>query len=382
MKARRKAILDKLSIVERCVPVRTTVPLVGGILFDVKEDSVEFRSTNLEVGIKAFSSDVDVVNGGTVVLPPKIVDILRQSPEEDVEIKMDESNFRTEIKSGKANFFLYGMAPEEFPRFTDDSLWSSWNRLTFSAGDFRDILKKITFAVSHDEGKHAFRGILFESAEDNSLSFISSDTYRLAYYKREFTEREMSPFRILVPGRILNEIMKVLEEAEENVGCYFSDSEMVVSYKDIVFFCRLLENKFPNLSGVFPGSSSSTVVEVNARMFEDTIRRASLLAHGYNNMISIFISDGTLGVKAGSEMGRMDEELSLESKEGADLDEILINSRFILDLLRVWEKDLLKVEFNGPLGPCIFIDHKEGDGLKDSYRYLILPIKTDKKQHE
>ncbi len=355
--------------------------MIGGIFFDVKEDSVEFRSTNLEVGIKAFSSDVDVVNGGTVVLPPKIVDILRQSPEEDVEIKMDESNFRTEIKSGKANFFLYGMAPEEFPRFTDDSRWSSWNRLTFSAGDFRDILKKITFAVSHDEGKHAFRGILFESAEDNSLSFISSDTYRLAYYKREFAEREMSPFRILVPGRILNEIMKVLEEAEENVGCYFSDSEMVVSYKDIVFFCRLLENKFPNLSGVFPGSSS-TVVEVNAGMFEDTIRRASLLAHGYNNMISIFISDGTLGVKAGSEMGRMDEELSLESKEGADLDEILINSRFILDLLRVWEKDLLKVEFNGPLGPCIFIDHNEGDGLKNSYRYLILPIKTDKKQYE
>ena len=78
-------------------------------------------------------------------------------------------------------------------------------------------------------------------------------------------------------------------------------------------------------------------------------------------------------------MGRMEEELELTQKEGDDLEEILVNARYFLDPLRVITKEDVVIEFNGYLGPCIFNAGTEGDAAR--YRYLVLPIKVDKKEN-
>ena len=375
---KKSILLEIISIVQRGIPLKTTIPTIQGVLLQAKDGCLMMVSNNLEMSIKAVCEEVKIIEEGWVVLPGEIVDILKQSPHDEIEIKMDAGDFRTEIISGTAKFFLYGMNPEEFPSFKDESQWKNWGSISFSANEFKNILKKVNFAVSQDEGKPSFRGVLFQIDDQNQVFFIASDTYRLAHLSIEKTKKKLEPLRLLLPGKTLSEITKILDDSDEKIELYFHENEIIFSYRQFLFASRLIENKFPDLTNVFP-KGFVTKISINTRLLEKSIGRASLLAHGYNQMISLHIKDKNLQLKSGSEVGRMEEELILESKEGDDLEEILLNARFILDPLRVLDDKSTEIDFNGPYGPCIINSEQQIEEDTSKYRYLVLPIKVDKK---
>ncbi len=374
-------LLENLSIVEKGIPTKTSMQILNGIFMEANKETLTFCSNNLEMGITAGLEKVKVEEEGKVILPAKFIDILKQLPDKELEIKMNEEDLRVEIKSGKAHFFLYGMSAEEFPHITEEEEWQNWDSLVFTADKLKELLTKVTFAVSQDEGKPTFKGVLMEFDSDNKLVVIASDTFRLAKVERKFEDfKNTGSFRLLVPGKTFAEISKILDSSSKQVKCYFNDNEIVMVYKNYIFSSRLLENKFPDLSGVFP-SKFETRIKVNKDLLEKMLQRAVLLAQGFNQMVSLSIKNNLLGVKAGSEIGRMDEELQVEEQEGKELEEILLNARYLLEAFRVIEDKTIELEFNGSLGPCILKTTKENKGDALDYKYLVLPIKIEKKEN-
>ncbi|MEW5919535.1 MAG: DNA polymerase III subunit beta [Bacillota bacterium] len=369
-----------LSVVEKGLPTKTTLPILNGILVDAGEDYLRWVSSNLELSIQAQDHDANIVERGRVVLPGKIVDIVRQLNDDEIKISMYEDELRAEITSGKAVFVLYGMDAAEFPHFTDAEEWMTWDSLEFSATDFKEMFKKIIFAVSHDEGRPLFRAVHLSFESNGKLIAVATDTYRLARVQRFYGgEAKFKKINFLVPGRTLNEILKVLEEnPDEQVKCYFKENEIIFCYRQFIFSSRLIEDKFPEVSGVFP-ATFKTRVEVNKNKLDKLLKRAILMAHGQNQMIMMQIKGNILYVRASSDSGKMDEEMILDHKEGDDLEEILLNARFFSDPLQIIDDEILVIDFNGPLGPCIFYREQEINGIKELYQYLVLPIKTDKR---
>ena len=144
----KEILLNVFSIVQKAIPLKTSINILKGFFVQVNEQEVIIAANNLEISIKATLQNVKILQSGSVVMQDKIIDILRQLPEKDVEIKMDTDNLRIEIVSGKANFVLYGIDPEEYPRLSENEQWANWSSLTFTASTFKKILKGVTFAVS------------------------------------------------------------------------------------------------------------------------------------------------------------------------------------------------------------------------------------------
>ena len=368
-----------LSVVEKGLPAKTTLPILNGILLEAGEGYLRFSSSNLELTIHGEEREINVLETGSIVLPGKLADIVRQLSNSDVKISANNENLRAEIRSGKAVFNLYGMDAAEFPNFTTQEEWGKWSGIEFSAIELREMLKKIIFAISHDEGRPLFRAVMLHFDKDGNLTAIATDTYRLARLQRiNKGKNNFEPFVLLVPGRILNEIIKIIDSTkDEIVKCFFKEKEIIFSYGKFTLSSRLLDGKFPEISGVFP-AGYKTRITVDKGQFERLLHRAVLLAHGQNQMIMLQINENLLKVRASSDTGNMDEELVLEHKTGDDLEDILLNARFLLDPLRVIEDDNVVMEFNGPLGPCIFYCETEKEGVKEIYQYLVLPIKTEK----
>ncbi len=364
-------LLQYLNVLQKGIPGKTTMEIVNGILLEVIGNSLVVNTNNLEMSIKAVIEDVEIIDGGAVVLPAKFIDILKQLPENKVEINREADELKVEIKSGKANFSLYGMDAEEFPRFSPRESWSSWNNINLPAGDLKKILQRVNFAVSQEETKPLFKAVCIEIDESGNINFTATDTYRLAYYKKSFSNSQMEPGTLLVPGKTLQELSKALENSEEEVECFFEQKEMLFAYKDFEFSTRLLDDKYPDFNSIFP-ASYNTKIKVNRSVFDKLLHRASLVAQGINNMINLEVRDKALKVSAGSDIGKMEEEIPLEEKEGEDLEGILLNARFLIEPLRILDEDILEIGFNGPLSPCIF----NVDNEAEQYRYLVLPIKS------
>lgn len=377
--AKKNILYEVFSVAQKALPTKTPMPILNGFFVETKEHEFLVIANNLELGIKAKLDDIKILSTGSVIIQERIVDILRQLPDQDVEIKMDPENLRIEISSGKSNFFLYGIDPEEYPVFTEEEQWSSWTCLHFASKDFISILKRITFAISQEESKPAFRGILLELLADERILYaLATDTYRLALFEKEYIiDSEIKPFRLLVPGKILIEISKVIEDSDEEIQCYFKDNELIIIYKNFIFSSRLLGDKYPDLKNVFP-ASYSTVIWANTEMMTKMIQRATLLSSSLSQMITLQVVDEFVKIRAASDLGKMDEELLLEKKEGENLDEIFLNAKFFLDFLRVFDDDIIRIEFNGSVGPCVFLQDKRKEDNPFLYRYLVLPIKTEK----
>lgn len=368
-----------LSVVEKGLPAKTTLPILNGILLEAGEGYLRFSSSNLELSIQAVEREISVLETGSIVLPNKLADVIRQMSDDDVKISVNDENLRAEIRSGKAVFNLYGMDAAEFPNFTTQEEWSKWSGIEFSAIELREMLKKIIFAVSHDEGRPLFRAVMLHLEKDGNLTAIATDTYRLARLQRFYKgENKYEPNVLLVPGRIINEIIKIIDSTkDEIVKCFFREKEIIFSYGQFTLSSRLVDGKFPEIGGVFP-ADYKTRITVDKGQLERLLHRAILLAHGQNQMIMLQIDGNLLKVRASSDTGNMDEELILEHKAGDDLEDILLNARFLLDPLRIIEDDHVIMEFNGSLGPCIFYREAEKEGVKEIYQYLVLPIKTEK----
>jgi DNA polymerase-3 subunit beta len=75
-----------------------------------------------------------------------------------------------------------------------------------------------------------------------------------------------------------------------------------------------------------------------------------------------------MNISSASEEGSVNEDIIME-KTGNDL-EIGFNSKYVMDALKVIEDEMIKMEFNTAVKPCL-IKPLEGN----SYEYLILPVR-------
>ncbi len=353
-----------LENVEKILPTRSTMPVINNIFLDISPGSLIIAATNLEMYIRVSMNYIGN-ESGKILLPPKIVDIMRYFPTPEVTINVNWDNKRIEILGGQAQFHLFGADPEDFPTsFGQEN--GSGQTIEIEQGLLKKMLRMVVFAASTEETRPAFNGMLI-SLEGGTLTFTASDTYRLAVKKTANEQWDGKVFRLLVPARTLREYLRIASDNQLPVKLKFDKSILSFEFGNVYFATRLLEEKYPDVSGVIPKEYKTRII-VDRKLLEETVARANLLAEGKNQAVHFAIREEELEIKASGQEGRMEEILPVE-REG-DLLELFVNSRYILDLIKQLDEEKLSIDFHGDGGPLIF----RMPGRQD-YLYLALPIK-------
>ncbi len=356
-----------LETVEKALPVRTTVPVIGNILMESYPNKLVFSATNHEIFIKV-TMDYDGTDTGSILLPPKIVDIIRYLSTPEVVIDINWDSYRVDISGGSADFHIYGASTEDFPVASLNIGSDAVNNFNLDLIRFRKILREVVFAASNEETRPAFNGILF-TYKDNEIKLISSDTYRLALKQIRDDTWSFAESRNLIPARALREFLRIAGDNQANIKVSSSKNLLSLEFENIHFASRLLEEKYPDVSGVIP-TEYLTRITIGRKIFEDTISRAALLAEGKNQAVYVTVDENSLEVKVNGKEGSMEEIIPV-TQDGAKVD-LLVNSRYVLDLLKVMNSEEVVVDFHGDGGPIIFRVPDDS-----SYLYLVLPIKIN-----
>lgn len=360
----KEGLNDYLDTVAKALPTRSTIQVIENILLEYSENELIFTATNLEMDIRVkipYTGD----GSGKILLPPKIVDIVRYLPGPEVILTINPDNFRIDIQSGHSNYHLFGADPEEYPLIQPED--SGDLILTIDQSALRQILKSVIFAASADESRPAFNGVLFHFAE-KQITLNASDTYRLVVKEIKDENWSFEEQRFLIPAKSLRELMKIMDD-DGSIHISSRQKQVVFSFGNVCFATRVLEEKYPDVRGVIPKSYKSKMV-VDRKLLEETVGRASLLVEGINQAAFFSIEDDGLEVKVSSQVGRMEEAIQ-GSCEG-EIVAVYVNSRFVMDVLKVLDQKDVQIDFHGKNGPLIF--KVPGD---TTYLYLVLPIKME-----
>lgn len=357
----KASLLKGVSIVSKAVPSRTTMPILNCILIDASANEIKLTANDMELGIETVIEG-EIVERGIIALDAKFFsEIVRKLPDNDVVIESDDT-FQTTITCEKAKFNIVGKSGEDFSYLPYIEKNES---ISISQFTLKDVVRQTIFSIADNDTNKLMTGELFEINE-NRLRVVSLDGHRISIRNIELKEN-YSPLKVVVPGKTLQEISKILTgEAEDMVDIFFADNHILFEFDETKVVSRLIEGEYFHIDQML-SSDYDTKVKINKREFLNCIDRATLLIReGDKKPIILNIQDGSLRLKINSFVGSMNEEIEIE-KEGKDL-LIGFNPKFFIDALRVIDDEEVTLYMVNPKAPC-FIKDDAG-----TYVYLILPV--------
>ena len=357
-----KSNLSKgVNIALKAVPSKTTMPILECILIDATANQIKFVTNDMELGIETMV-DGTISEKGMIALDAKIFsEIIRKLPDNDVTIQTDDK-LNTLITCEKAKFNIPGKSGEDFvylPMIERDA------SITLSQFTLKEMIRQTIFSIAVNENNKLMTGELFE-IKDIYLKIVSLDGHRIAIRRMELA-KDYEDRKIIVPGKTLNEISKILSgEVDDQVTIYFTKNHILFEFDQTLVLSRLIEGEYFRIDQML-SSDYETKLKINKKEFLSCIDRATLLVReGDKKPIIINITDTSMVLTIDSAMGSMDEEIDIV-KEGKDI-LIGFNPKFLIDALRVIDDEEITIYLVNPKAPCFIKDDK------GSYTYLILPV--------
>ncbi len=358
-------LIKALNIVSKAVSVRTTMPVLKGIMLKAEDGSLTMSASDLDLSIQDTIPAEVSESGSVIVMARLFSDIVRKLPGDEVQVEFnDESNVL--IKSLNSEFKIIGMPTDEFPVINNEVDEDDF--IEFDKSTFREMIDKTSFAASIDEARGVITGVLLELSQEE-IQMVAIDGFRMAINRR--TMYNEKPYRFIIPARILNELSKIIADTEsdnDKARLYLNEKKAIFRFDSVQAELKLLDGNFIAYKDILPKSSRITVI-CDRDLLEESIERASLLTKtGKNNLIKLNIMQNVLEITSDSDEGNVKEEIIID-KSGDDL-VIGFNAHYILDVLKAIDDEKIKILLNSGINPCL-IEPAEGD----DYQYLVLPVR-------
>ena len=354
-------LLKSVNISLKAVPSKTTMPILECILMDATTNQIKFTTNDMELGIETIV-DGHIEEKGMVALDAKIFyEIIRRLPDNDVTITTD-SNYVATITCEKAKFDIAGKPGDEFAYLP---IIEKEDSIEISQFTLKEVIRQTIFSISDSESNKLMTGELFDIS-DNILKVVSLDGHRISIRKVPL-KKSVADRKLVVPGKTLIEISKILSgEAENVVSISYTKNHIVFEFDNTIVVSRLIEGEYFRIDQML-SSDYETKVRINKKELLSCIDRATLLVkEGDKKPIIINIGDELMELKIKSQIGSMNEEIMI-TKEGKDL-LIGFNPKFLIDALRVIDDEEVTIYLMNAKAPCFIKDDAE------SYVYLILPV--------
>lgn len=365
-KCQRAILLSGLQNAQKAVSPRTTMPVLSGILLSAKGNEITLSATDLEMGIET-KVPAHVMENGAVVLPAKIfVEIVRRLPEDMLVMETENEPNLVVLSSGRSEFRLNGMPAADFPSLPLPTLPV---RAEVPQSLLQKMIRQTSFAVSTEESRAVLTGI-YMCVSGDRLEMAATDAFQLVAREASFSGWDGEPKEVVVPGRIMAEIGRMMDGGDNPVEIRFSENQIFFYRDDLRIVSRLIEGKYPPYRQLFPKADGTKII-VRVQEFLEAIERASLLAkEGMNNLIRFQIEGDVLTIESNSpEVGRVHEEVAIKTMEGSDLT-IAFNARYFMNILRVIDSEKAFLNFTGSLNPCVVTPVGE-----ENFWSLVLPVR-------
>lgn len=359
-------LAEAVGIVSKAAAIKSPIPVLEGILISTDGDSIILTANNLELGIEC-KIPADVIEEGSVVISDARVfsEIIRKLPNDYINIDVKE-NLNTTIKCQNSVYKIMSLGSVEFPELP---VINKENTVIINSPLLKSMIRQTSYAIAIKNDKPVLTGSLFE-IEDNTLSIVSLDGFRLAV-RKEFVGNSVNA-KFIVPGKTLSELSKILKDEDTPVNIKVTDKYALFEINNTKVISRLIDGEFFNYKSIIP-KDFKIKTKVNLADLITCVERADPIVSVdvFKNPVKMTLNDDTITIDCMTSTGMVKDVIEIESCKGEI--EIGFNQKYLHDALSACECDVINLEFNGSLNPCI-ITPEEGD----SFLYMVLPVRMSK----
>lgn len=361
----KNILLEGINVVSKAISSKSTLPILEGVLVETNENGIVLTGNDLEIGIK-YECAVNVIEEGKVVINARMFgDIIRRLPDAPVFIETDE-NFVTNIKCANVNFDISGSGAEEYPKIPEIN---KNDFVSIENSKLKSLIKQTIFAISLNDKKPIWTGSLFE-IENNTISVVSTDGYLMAIRKEEIAA-ENKNIKVIVPGKTLNELLKIIPDDDLSVNIYFSEKHILFEFEKFTVTSRLRDGEYTNYKSVVERQKNYEIqLEANVSDIFSSLERASLIINTDNTKspLKLIIKDDQINLTCSSQIGKVSDIINVSAKKAGEL-LIGLNQKYLYNVFKNCDTEEVLLNFISSKNPCIVMP-TEGE----NFIYMVMPI--------
>lgn len=366
----KNIILEQLTNVSKAISLRNIIPILNGIKFELDETGLRLTASDSDLTIESFipAEKIEKIdNVGNIIIQSKyILDIIKKMPSDVINFEVID-DLKIIIYSEQSQYNLNCLNTLDYPQI---ELADASEYVTIKGGDLKKMIKQTIFAISTQESRPLLTGINVK-INGNVLECVATDSYRLAKKTIILETPFESEVDIVIPGKNISELDKIITDEEENVEIHIFNNKVMFKYNGIKFQSNLLNGAYPNTSNFIP-KEFVHIITANLNDYYSSIDRAALLTQSKDkNLVKMEVKGNELCISSyASEIGRVEDRINVTRNVTDDIN-ISFSAKYMMDALKTFEDDDIIIFMNTDSKPVVI-----KSATDESLIQLILPIKT------
>jgi len=359
----RDTLLKPLSAVNGIVERRHTLPILSNLLLEGRDGAIALTATDLEMQI-TMSVDSEMAEPfATTVSARKLLDICRSLPDGSL-LRLADQDARLQVSAGRSKFNLQTLPAADYPTMTRTT--NSLLTLRLSQGMLRQLLRQVDFSMAQQDIRYYLNGLLLE-VNGERLHVVGTDGHRLSYICTDLGQT-FDKQEIILPRKTVTELIKLLEDSEEEVAVEISPNQANFTFSNIRLISKVIDGKFPDYNRVIPIGHQNKLT-VNRMDVLQAMQRASILSNEKYHGIRLVLGANSLRlISSNSEQEEAEEELEV-AYAGESLD-VGFNVTYLIDVLNNVQSETVEFSFADANSSCLVTIPGNA-----SYKYVVMPMR-------
>lgn len=373
LKCTQENLSKALSVVNKAVSVKASLPILSNILFTAKDGVFTLSTSNLETSIQT-SVHASVEEEGSVAVPAKLFsEYVTSLLPGNLEIVKAGNSIKVVGAGSNAKFSV--LPAEDFPSVPEVTGGSN---LEIDPKELSSAVVSCAFCAAVGDSRPALTGVLLRKVA-STLTVVATDGFRLSESVLTLTDTygEAPDFNLLVPSKTLAEVARMFVASQESVKLTYSDTDNLAVFENeqISVAVRVLDGEFPDYKRIIPVNH---ILEAKTKTSDlvQAIKIAGVFAKDAkegNNLIKLSIdlsgecSVASTSAQSGEGLATFNMEVSGEERLV-----LAFNSKYLMDFFNNVKTDTVSLFSNGESYPCLF---KSAE--MENFLHLIMPVKVN-----
>ena len=356
----KETLVNEITVAQKIIATKNAATVFSNVYLEAGDNALTVKAVD---SIGTFQTKIPVVTiekGSAIVFCDKFMSILASIPDGEAEFSLQEKDAVVKSLMAKIKYKLKCMSTDEYPYFVSVDGKSFFS---VPAKDFKEMVKKTSFAVSVETTRHFMTGVFFEK-KDNKLVLVATDGRRLSFSAKEVPG--MVDFTsVIVPPKVLNIVIGKLSD-EGSVDIAIAEKTIFFKFGNCLFSTNLIDGQFPNYNRVIPVSHTGEFV-VSKKEFDKALKRVSVMTDKAQKIL-LGVNSSVCSVSSvPGDFGEAKEEIDCQYT-GEEFT-FAINCKYLADFLKVALDEDITFEFTDELKAVVLRQKSSEDDI-----YIIMPM--------
>ena len=360
----RELLLKPLLLVSGAVERKSTLPILGNILFHVSDQSLTLTATDLELEMVAYAVVDNQGDEGKLTIPArKLLDICKSLPENSM-IKFTAQDDTVKLSSGRSRYSLSTLPATDFPNIEE---WKGDVEFKLLKSELLRLIESTHFSMANQDVRYYLNGMSIES-EGSEIRSVATDGHRLAICKISNVSLTLPARQVIVPRKGILEIIRLLSPVDEEVDVFLGSNHIRIIDSEFSFTSKLVDGRFPDYRRVLPRNGDKIFI-TDKEQLRQVLSRASILSNEKFKGVRLNFSNALLKITANNpEQEQAEEELEINFPY--ENLEVGFNVSYVLDVLSAIKDEQVKFTLADANSSVVIEGANSGEAL-----YVVMPMR-------